>query len=180
MVLIYYVSIAGYGQVQPGKRLTFDNRVLGANRTESADAIHASESLSTSMTTTSQTVAHWKAKLLALMDMEKPYLEPELSLADLSRRMHTNPVLLSQVINVGAGKNFNEFVNEYRVAEFKQRVRDPANSHLSFLGIALDCGFNSKATFNRAFRKCTGLSPGQYAETQRSPGSMSVRASLGS
>lgn len=115
-----------------------------------------------------------------LMDTEKPYLEPELSLADLSRRMHTNPVLLSQVINTGAGKNFNDFVNEYRVNEFKQRVREPTNGHLSFLGIALDCGFNSKATFNRAFKKCMGLSPKAYVETQKSPGSVAVRASLDS
>ena len=72
-------------------------------------------------------------------------------------------MLLSQVINVGARRNFNDFVNEYRVDEFKRQVRNPANAHLSFLGLALDCGFNSKATFNRAFKKFTGLSPKEFA-----------------
>ena len=96
------------------------------------------------------------------MTTDKPYLEPELSLAALARRLHTNPVVLSQVINTGAGKNFNDFVNQYRVDEFKRQVRNPANAHLSFLGLALDCGFNSKATFNRAFRKFTGQSPGEF------------------
>jgi AraC-like DNA-binding protein len=160
VILIYYVGIAGYGQVQPGKRLTFQPPSAGPSALPE--------------------LANWKAKLVTLMETEKPYLEPELSLADLSRRMHTNPVLLSQVINAGAGKNFNDFVNGYRVDEFKQRVREPINGHLSFLGIALDCGFNSKATFNRAFRKCTGLSPKDYVEAQKSPGSVTVRASLDS
>ncbi|RYF74627.1 MAG: AraC family transcriptional regulator, partial [Cytophagaceae bacterium] len=100
--------------------------------------------------------------LLSFMNSEKPYLEPDLALPDLARRMHTNSVLLSQVINAGAGKNFNDFVNEYRVDEFKRQVRDPANAHLSFLGLALDCGFNSKATFNRAFKKFTGTSPKEF------------------
>ena len=158
VILIYYVSITGYAQVQIGKRLTFQP--------------------SPAVPPALPELANSKAKLLLLMDTEKPYLEAELSLADLARRIQTNPVMLSQVINVGAGKNFNDFVNEYRVDEFKQRVCDTANSHLSFLGIALNCGFNSKATFNRAFRKCTGLSPKQYAETQRSPGSVTVGASL--
>ena len=160
VVLIYYVSIAGYVQVQPGKRLAF--------QTSPAAAPVLPE------------LANWKTKLLLLMETEKPYLEPELSLADLARRMRTNPVTLSQVINTGLSRNFNDFVNEYRVDEFKRQVRDSANGHLSFLGIALGCGFNSKATFNRAFRKCTGLSPKEYTQAQKSPGSVTVGASVGS
>ena len=70
------------------------------------------------------------------------------------------------MINAGAGKNFNDFVNAYRVDEFKRQVREPASAHLSFLGLALDCGFNSKATFNRAFKKFTGTSPKEFTEAQ--------------
>jgi AraC-like DNA-binding protein len=101
------------------------------------------------------------------MNTEKPHLDPDLSLPDLARRLRTNPVVLSAVINAGAGKNFNDFINEYRVGEFKQQVRMPANAHLSFLGLALDCGFNSKATFNRAFKKFTGTSPKEFATSER-------------
>ncbi len=181
VILIYYVSIEGYAQVQPGRRLVFQSDVLMVTqRPVSLAPVSASVAEEEFVEQQHETVSLSKQapsiaipgelrtlldKLLTYMITEKPYLEPELSLADLARRMHTNPVLLSQVINAGAGKNFNDFVNEYRVEEFKRQVREPANAHLSFLGLALDCGFNSKATFNRAFKKFTGASPKEFAET---------------
>lgn len=167
-VLIYYVSITGYAQVQPKKRLTFREQSAQADPPETTGAVLFSGE-NTLVPETAAPVAllpdlpDRKAALLALMDTDKPYLEADLSLADLARRLHTNPVLLSQVINTGTGRNFNDFVNEYRVEEFKRQVREPTNAHLSFLGIALECGFNSKATFNRAFRKFTGQSPKEFA-----------------
>ena len=94
---------------------------------------------------------------------EQPWLEPELTLTELAHRLRTNPSVLSRVINSGCGQNFNDFVNSYRVEAFKEAVKNPKNKHLSLLGIALDCGFNSKATFNRAFKKFTGLLPKEFA-----------------
>ena len=181
VILIYYVSIEGYAQVQPGRRLVFQSKILMATQSlVSLAPVLASVAAGEPFEQQHETASPPKQapsiaipgellplldKLLACMTTEKPYLEPELSLADLARRMHTNPVLLSQVINAGAGKNFNDFVNEYRVEEFKRQVCQPTNAHLSFLGLALDCGFNSKATFNRAFKKFTGASPKEFAET---------------
>ncbi|WP_375446484.1 helix-turn-helix domain-containing protein [uncultured Fibrella sp.] len=173
VVLIYYVSIQGYAQVQATRKLLFtsdlpDNApVIPVLETAETGAgglanVPVAEALVKEPILLTDLPERLSA-LLNYMSREKPYLEPDLALPDLARRLYTNPVMLSQVINAGAGKNFNDFVNEYRVEEFKQQVRDPANAHLSFLGLALDCGFNSKATFNRAFKKFTGTSPKEFA-----------------
>ena len=164
--LIYYLSITGYAQIQPARRFAFSEQRVLISPTPLP-----SQPDETAVKTIILTpdLANLRTKLLALMATETPYREPELSLADLARRLHTNPVVLSQVINAGLGRNFNDFVNEYRVDECKRQVVNPANAHLSLLGIALDCGFNSKATFNRAFRKFTGQSPKEYVETQKAP-----------
>ncbi|MGF7217805.1 AraC-like DNA-binding protein/putative flippase GtrA [Spirosoma lacussanchae] len=176
VALIYYVSIEGYAQVQVARRLTFRNEpvpvqapdavLVAADTMPMVVSTPASEAPDTTEARTAPLLppdlSERLTNLLNYMATEKPYLDPDLSLADLARRLHTNPVLLSQVINTGTGKNFNDFINEYRVDEFKRQVHDPATMHLSFLGLALNCGFNSKATFNRAFRKFTGTSPGEF------------------
>lgn len=176
VVLIYYVSINGYAQVQPGRRLIFEplpepqaltlpvSIVVSEGETEPVWASIERERV-IAQPALSADVLLWRDTLLAYMDNERPYLDPDLSLVDLARRLKTNASVLSPVINAGTGKNFNDFINQYRVDAFKQQALDPANQHLSLLGIALDCGFNSKATFNRAFRKLTGQSPREFVES---------------
>ena len=105
----------------------------------------------------------WREKLLALMVDEQPWLEPELTLAELAHRLRTNTSLLSHVINTGCGQNFNDFVNRYRVAEAERKLQDPRLAHYSLVGIALESGFNSKSTFNRVFKKLTGRTPGEIS-----------------
>jgi AraC-like DNA-binding protein len=109
-------------------------------------------------------LALWKRKVLAYFETEKSYLNPELTLSELAIKLNTNTSVLSAVINTGFGKNFNDFVNEYRVEEFKRKAAAPDGKHLTLLAIAFDCGFNSKATFNRAFKKVTDLSPKAFLE----------------
>ncbi len=109
-------------------------------------------------------LAHWKRKVLAYFEKEKSYLNPELTLSELSIKLNTNTSVLSAVINSGFGKNFNDFVNEYRVEEFKRQATAANNKHLTLLAIAFDCGFNSKATFNRAFKKVTDVSPKAFLD----------------
>ncbi len=103
----------------------------------------------------------WRDKLLALMDTEQPWLEPELTLTELAHRLRLAPALLSRVINTGCGQNFNDFVNTYRVQAAAQRLADPRYGHYSLMGVGLDCGFNSKSTFNRVFKKLAGHPPGE-------------------
>lgn len=101
-------------------------------------------------------------KLLEILEKQKPYLDPELTLNDLADMVGTNPNLLSQVINSVEQKNFYDLVNELRVKEFLQQVMLPANKKYTLLTVAYDCGFNSKASFNRNFKKHMGKSPREY------------------
>ena len=96
------------------------------------------------------------------MKIEKPYLNPDLNLSDLSDELQINRAELSKIINSGFNKNFNDFINEYRVNTFKEKLNLGENKQLSLLGIAYDCGFNSKATFNRVFKKITQISPTEF------------------
>ena len=104
-------------------------------------------------------------KLKDYMNASKPYLNPELTLSQLADELDISVHFLSQVINEKLGVNFFDFVNEYRVEAFKDRLTDPGYSNFSLLGIAFDCGFNSKSAFNRVFKQKTGLTPSQYKLT---------------
>ena len=103
-----------------------------------------------------------RSRLLAVMSDERPYLDPSLTLTDLTRAVGVNSTVLSHLINKGFEKNFNDFINEYRINEVKSRLR--ATDDETMLAIALESGFNSKATFNRAFKKFTGRTPREYQE----------------
>jgi len=98
--------------------------------------------------------------LTDLMVNQKPYLDPNLTLNSLAQLLDIPPHHLSQIINQFEEQNFNDFVNKYRVEKFIDLASQV--SHLSFLGIALDSGFNSKSTFNTVFKKHKGVTPSQY------------------
>jgi AraC-like DNA-binding protein len=99
-------------------------------------------------------------QLLKIMEEEKPYLDPRLSLSGLSKLLDISPNQLSQIINQEAGVNFHDFINNYRVEEFILRAQQ--NKNFSILALALDSGFNSKSSFNYIFKKKKGLSPSKY------------------
>ena len=107
-------------------------------------------------------------KVTDFMKNKKPYLNPDLNLSDLSISLNFTRAELSKIINTGFGKNFNDFINEYRVNAFKAKLESGEHQQLSLLGIAYDCGFNSKATFNRVFKKITQSSPTEFLNTLKS------------
>jgi AraC-like DNA-binding protein len=86
--------------------------------------------------------------------------EESLTLADVARRLHTSPRTLSRTLNEGLGQTFNEFINRMRVDAAAAELRDPLRGD-DVLRIAFDAGFSSKASFNRAFKTYTGLTPSQ-------------------
>lgn len=100
--------------------------------------------------------------LSEVMSDEKLYRESELSLADLATRLKTQPNYLSQVINEREGKNFYDYINTLRIEEFKRVAASPESRKYTLLALAEQCGFNSKSSFNRYFKKVTGQSPSEF------------------
>ncbi|HZY36433.1 MAG TPA: ABC transporter permease [Mucilaginibacter sp.] len=90
------------------------------------------------------------------------YQDTELSLSSLAEELDIHPHELSRIINIALKKNFNDFINEYRIREVTRKMQDPAFDRLTLLGIAFDSGFNSKSTFHRTFKQMTGQSPAEY------------------
>jgi len=105
-------------------------------------------------------------ELSALMEDEKPYLEPDLNLLQLAEKVQLSRNQLSYIINQQHQMNFNEFVNSYRVKEVQRLMLDPTNKHLKLMSLAYDAGFNSKASFNRIFKQMTDMTPSQYYALQ--------------
>lgn len=106
-------------------------------------------------------------KLKRFVAEEKAFLDPQLDLQGLASRMNWTSHHLSAVINKGLERNFSQFINEYRVAEFIARRGEL--DRLTILALALECGFNSKTTFNTAFRRAKSCSPTAYLR-QLKPG----------
>ncbi|MFK8010763.1 MAG: helix-turn-helix domain-containing protein [Marinicellaceae bacterium] len=90
------------------------------------------------------------------------YLDPELSLKSLAENVNLHPNIVSRIINEGLMKSFSDCINEYRVNAVIKKLEYKQSSNASFLAIAFDCGFNSKTTFNRVFKKQIGMTPLQY------------------
>ncbi len=122
---------------------------------------------STSPELSNETVAHVTHSLLDIMTTQQVFLDPELTVEKMGQHTHLAPKLISAVLNQHLHKNFNAFINEYRVDEAKKRINNPAYEHLTLTGIAFECGFNSQATFQRAFRQWAGMSPGEFASQQK-------------
>ncbi len=110
----------------------------------------------------SSEMSELKTELERIMELEKPYLNPRLALSDLADMADTNVHTLSRLINEGFDKNFYDFVNGYRVEEFKKRIISPEFKNQTFLSIAYSVGFNSKTAFNRSFKKLTNNTPRKF------------------
>jgi AraC-like DNA-binding protein len=101
-------------------------------------------------------------KLLLYMENEKPYLDGDLTILDLSAKTGIARHHITQVLNEKHKRNFFTFINEYRVKEVIERFGDPRFNNYTILAIAFDAGFNSKTTFNSFFKSQTGLTPSDY------------------
>ncbi|NRB63237.1 MAG: helix-turn-helix transcriptional regulator [Saprospiraceae bacterium] len=156
-ILLLYISISGYSntlittiklklRLLPSPEVpqvgVHDERPLDPN---DAAALHS-----------------WKTNIIQLFASEEIFRNPNLTLTDLANLLGTNRNIVSKVINREFKMNFNDFINEKRTEAVISVLHTGVHHQVTLLGIALDCGFNSKTTFNRAFKKYTGVSPKQY------------------
>lgn len=112
-------------------------------------------------------IANLSGKLLSLMESEKLFLDNDLNLPTVAERLGVSIHETSFLINETTKDNFYNFINKYRVDEAKKLLTSSQMDELNILGIAFASGFNSKTTFNTAFKKWVGVSPTNYAKEQK-------------
>ena len=146
VVIIYGIGYRGLRQPEI---------FLGKQETPTTDKYSKS-------TLTDQDSERYSTRLIKTMADEKPYLDGNLTIRHLAEISGIPSYHLSRILNETIGRKFFDFVNQYRIEEAKQRLTDPASSHLSILAIGLDVGFNSKSAFNAAFKKIAGTTPSDF------------------
>ncbi len=107
-------------------------------------------------------MGQYKEKLLLYINEYKPYLNPDLTLQDLSKNVGLPVRSLSEVINVGLGKNFYDFINEFRVKESEKLLAEQRSDFKTILEVIFESGFNSKSSFHKAFKKHNGITPTEF------------------
>ncbi|MEN8250219.1 MAG: AraC family transcriptional regulator [Bacteroidota bacterium] len=156
-VVIYFLGY--YGIMQ---KIIFSNKmneVVDINNAEPTKPKYAKSILKV------EEMELYISRLKEYMKNKKPYLSENLSLQQLAGCLEIAPNKLSQVINEGLNKNFYDLTNEYRIEEIKNKISDPNYAHYSLLGLAFECGFNSKSTFNNVFKQLTGKTPSEYRKS---------------
>ena len=155
--VVYFLSIVGYFNLSnTWHQLQFSSQVPEETDKEKIDPTPA--------ITPEAIIADtaFQEKLKTLMTNQLLYLQPELTLHELARHLKLNPSLLSKMINTQMGQNFNDFVNEYRVNALLHKLKSGEHHTKTLLSLAYESGFNSKATFNRAFKKVIGRTPKEF------------------
>ncbi|MEO7988419.1 MAG: helix-turn-helix transcriptional regulator [Chryseolinea sp.] len=152
-VMVYWLGINGYLVSQAKSRETSASKPLAL----SDDVVNQTKNI-----------------LRQAMEEDKLFLDPLFNLTALVHHTGIQQKIISSVLNQHLGKSFNDFVNEYRVNEVKKKLVKSDYNHLTITGIAMECGFNSQATFQRTFKHIVGQSPREFqsehlASTQKMP-----------
>lgn len=162
-IIFYYIAIKGYAN-SIESRIGFGLEVLAETEpTELKEQPLAELRVAqVAEESSSPEIAAWKDRITDAVVHRRLYTNPSLTLADLAKHLQTNPALISRVINSGFSMNFNDFINYHRVVEVKERLQNAEAATVTIMSIAYEAGFNSKATFNRAFKKATGGNPKDF------------------
>ncbi len=157
-IIVGFVVFVGYSGIR--QQDLFSNTVKNEE-----ELVHTESEYKKSGLKTNIAISKHK-ELLDFMVAEKPYLNPRLTLNELSQQIDMSSNNMSQLINQYEHVNFYDFVNKYRVEEFITKAKK--NKDFSLLANALDSGFNSKSSFNSIFKKLKSETPSQYlAKTKK-------------
>ncbi len=158
--VFYYIAITGYSSVI--KQIALEGEKLRIVNVfdEDVSVIESDSKPSDN----NKGHDEWKDKLSQLMTKQRLFENPRLTLSDVAKELDITTKTVSSAVNSGFNMNFNDFVNHHRIEAIKEKLSNGEHNRTTLLGIALDSGFNSKATFNRAFKKSTSLSPKDFIE----------------
>jgi len=109
-----------------------------------------------------EAIAEIIVKMQSYMRQEKPYLDPDFSVYSLALALNIPRRVLSQALNTGLSKNFYLYVNEYRIDEVKNLLKQSSEKQLTILEVAFQAGFKSKSSFNSLFKQYCDMTPSQY------------------
>lgn len=167
-IILYYIAISGYSNPVNStigyKVASLENKTILLLNTTTLHENTIEIDFETIVEKEDDTIKLWKQKIQDLIENEKIFKNPELTIVDLANKLETTISVISKTINQGYGINFNDFINNYRIEAIKKSFENGEHKKSTLLGIAFDCGFNSKATFNRSFKKNTGFTPKEYLE----------------
>lgn len=161
--IIYYLSFKAielYGVV---KQVSLSAKTVAIS---GADQLHDTD-LPQPVTKDLKELETIKLLIINALEHDRLFLKPDLTIKELAQHIGYPSAPVSSAVNHCFQVNFRSLINKYRVEEVKKQLLDPP-AHLSVLGIALDCGFNSEASFYRIFRQQTGLSPNDFIKNRHS------------
>lgn len=140
----------------------YKSRLKNEEEPESPDVSENHEIKNTRPALTDKQTEELTKIVFKYLQSKKPYLNPDYSLQMMAVDLQISRHKLSYIINIGLQKNFYKLINEFRVNEVKEMLVSPEYQHYTLLGIGLECGFNSKTSFNRIFKEETGFTPTEY------------------
>lgn len=160
ITVVFFVVFIGYSGVKQGNIFVHQINTISSDQFAEKGRFRYSKS-----GLKEEQAVEIQQLLSKLMEEKKLFLYENLSLPQLAEMVNIHPNYLSQVINERFKKNFYDFVNYYRIEEFKRLVVSDKNKKLTFFALACDCGFSSKASFNNSFKKFTGITPSEFMKS---------------
>ena len=157
LVYVYVVSLWGYRQNQLSSEISIIKLNSGLNiKSNSLAGKYKKSGLKP------EQAKQYQQQLIHFMNKAEIWKDPELSIAKLGHQTNIPKHHITQTLNEDMGKNFYNFVNEYRVEAAKKLLVSPEFASWSIVAIAYECGFNSKTAFNNFFKKYTGMTPSEF------------------